>query len=89
MDVALTSNPLPVVIDVKGYDGSTPSTIQIDDVSYEYEKDISPLLNITITGTKTYGKSGTLYDMISYKLYDDDGYLVKSGDLFLDVYVNE
>lgn len=83
-DVELTADPLPVVIDVKSYDGSIQSTIQIDDVSYRYEKDISPLLNITITGRKTHGKSGTLYDMISYKLYDNDGYLVESGELFLE-----
>lgn len=83
MDVELTVDSLPVVIDVKGYDGSTQSIIQIDNVTYEYEKGISPLLNVTVTGTKTYGKPGTLYDVVSYKLYDD-GYLVASGDLFLD-----
>lgn len=40
-DVELTFDTLPLNIDVKGYDGSIESTIQINDITYSFEKIIS------------------------------------------------
>ena len=82
-DVTLSSDSLPTTINVKGYDGSIESKIQIEDVSYVYDKSISPQLKITISGTKTYGANSSSYDMIGYKLYDSKGYLVDSGNIYL------
>lgn len=85
-DVNFIFDPLPLYINVKGFDKSTESTIQIDEISYSYEKEYIPQVTITISGTKIYGKSTSLpaYDRISYKLYDSGDYLVTSGSIFLD-----
>ena len=82
MDVQLVSGPFPVEIDVKSYDGSVESTFQIDGVSYVYEKDLTPQLRITINGEKTYGASKSHFDVISYKLYDSEGYMAASGNIY-------
>lgn len=81
--VTLTTDPLPISINIKGYDGSVESKIEINDVSYVYEKSITPQLKITISGVKTYGTKSSSYDMISYKLYDSNGYLVDSANVYL------
>ena len=36
-DIQLESGPFPIELNVKGFDGSITSKIQIDDVTYEYE----------------------------------------------------
>lgn len=82
-DIKFTTSPLPVVINVKSYNGKIESKIKIEKVAYKFEKEISPKLNITINGLKTYGNSKTAIDMISYKLYDSEGYVVESGNIFL------
>lgn len=85
-DVNLISDTFPFSIDVKGYDGSIQSTIQIDDISYTFEKDYVPKIKVTVFGTKTYGKQNLMsgYDIISYKLYDSEEYMVDSGNIYLD-----
>lgn len=80
-DIELKVDELPTEINVKGYDG-TESIIKITDVSYTYEKEYISQLNITISGQKTYGNS-SVYDIIGYKLYDNSGYLVDSGSVYL------
>lgn len=82
-DVQLTAEGLPVEIKVKGYDGSTESVINITDVSYVYEKEYTPQLKIIFLGEKTYGNSSS-YDIISYKLYDSNGYLIDSSNVYLN-----
>ena len=82
-DVQLTAEGLPVEIKVKGYDGSTESVINITDVSYVYEKEYTPQLKIIFSGEKTYGNSSS-YDIISYKLYDSNGYLIDSSNVYLN-----
>lgn len=77
-DVNLSAEGLPVEIKVKGYDGSTESVLKITDVSYVYEKEYTSQLKITFSGQKIDGNSSS-YDIISYKLYDSDGYLIDSG----------
>lgn len=84
-DVQLTHEALPLELNVKSIFGDTQSTIEIDDVTYNYEKSYTPQLEITISGEKTYGtnSSGYDYDIIGYKLYDSDEYMVDSGMIYL------
>ena len=48
-----------------------------------YEKDFTSQLKITVTGIKTYGNTNSVYDMVSYKIYDSNNYMVDSGNLYL------
>lgn len=85
--VTLEAEPLPATLAVKGFDGKTESVIQVTDVSYHFDGSISPRLNITLAGVKTHSNENTLYksvyDIISYKLYNSGGYLVDSGNVYL------
>lgn len=81
-DVALTVDNLPVEINVKGYNGNTESIIKITEVSYTFEKEYTPQLKITLTGQKTYGNNSG-YDIIAYKLYDSEEYLIDTGMVYL------
>lgn len=83
-DIQLTFDSLPKELKVKDYDGSTESIIKINDITYEFEKDYSPQLNITVAGEKIYGNSNSDYDIISYKLYDSSENMVDANDIFLD-----
>lgn len=83
-DIQVTFDSFPLDLKVLGYDGTTESIIQINDVSYKYEKDYLPQLKITIYGEKTYGNNNSSYDIISYKLYDNDGYIVETNNIFLN-----
>lgn len=83
-DVQVVCEDLPVSIDVKDYSGKVESTIQINEIKYDYEKKYSLRLTITVLGEKTYGTSGSMYDVVSYKIYDHEGYVVDSGNLFLN-----
>lgn len=82
-DVQLNVETLPVDLKVKDFNGNTESTIQIDTVSFVFDRDYIPQLKITISGTKTYGSSNSGYDMIGYKLYDSADYMVNSGYVYL------
>lgn len=85
-DVELIFDEFPLNIDVKGYDGSVESTIQIDNITYTFEKDYVPQVRITVSGVKIYGRQGSMpgYDIIRYKLYDSEEYMVASGGIYLD-----
>lgn len=85
-DVELIFDTFPLSIDVKGYDGSIESTIQIEDIAYSFEKDYIPQVKITVFGVKTYGRQDFMpsYDVIRYKLYDSGEYMVTSGSIYLD-----
>ena len=87
-DIQLESGPFPIELNVKGFDGSITSKIQIDDVTYECETDYTPTLIVTISGTKTYSNNNSIfssgYDVISYKLYDSKNYMVDSGSVYLN-----
>ena len=82
-DIKLTVEQLPIELKVKGYDGKTESIITVEDVTYSFDNSLTSQLNITITGTKTYGTSKIGYDIISYKLYDSTGVMVDSGNVYL------
>lgn len=81
-DVELTVDNLPVELEVRGYDGNTESIIKITEVSYTFEGGYTPQLKITIKGQKTYG-SNSNYDIIGYKLYDSEEYLIDTGIVYL------
>ena len=83
MDTQLVADGLPAEINVKGYDGKVESKIQVENVTYIYDKDYTSQLKITFTGTKTFGETSSSYDMISYKIYDSQGYMVDSGNVYL------
>ena len=82
-DVQVTCDGLPIELNLKDYFGNTESIIQINEVSYRFEKEYLPQLKITIAGEKSYGGKNSGYDIISYKLYDDDGYMMDSGSIYL------
>jgi hypothetical protein len=83
MDVQLMADDLPTEINVKGYDGKIESKIKIDQVTYVYDKEYTSQLEITISGEKTYGETSSSYDMIAYKIYDSQGYMIESGNIYL------
>ena len=87
-DIQLESGPFPIELNVKGFDGSITSKLQIDDVTYECETGYTPTLTVTISGTKTYSNNNSIfssgYDVISYKLYDSENYMVDSGSVYLN-----
>ena len=82
--VTLNVDNLHVDLNIKGYDGRVESVIRVDDVSYLFDNSVTPQLKITISGVKTYGGNDSIYDIISYKLYDSSGYLIASGNVYLN-----
>ena len=82
LDVNLVAEQLPVEVNVNSYFG-LESTMQIEEVSFEYEDNFSPLMRITVSGTKIYGESNSGYDIISYKILDSDGYVVDASQVFI------
>lgn len=83
-DVQVTVDTLPLDLKIKDYMGETTSVIQVQEVGYEFDKGYSPTLTITIYGEKVSGKNESMYEKISYKLYDSSGYVVDSGNIYLD-----
>lgn len=82
MDVQLVAESLPVEIDVKGFDGKIHSKIKVEEVTSIYDKAYTSQLKITFSGEKTFGGTAS-YDTIAYKIYDSQGYVTDSGNLFL------
>ena len=82
-DVELVAEELPKEITVRGYDGSVESVVEIEEVLYAYETELSPTLGITVSGTKLSGRAKTGFDMIAYKIYDSAGCVVESANLML------
>lgn len=82
-DVQLACDGFPLELKMKDYYGDTQSIIEINDISYSFQKDYLPQLEITISGEKTYGTNSSDYDIIDYKLYDSDDYMVDSGMIYL------
>ncbi|MBP3919190.1 MAG: hypothetical protein J6I50_08470 [Clostridia bacterium] len=85
-DIQLIHEAFPQEIKVTDYRGETDAILQITDITYEFEKEYTPKLKITVFGEKTYDKSGSYsaYDIIEYKLCDSEGYIINSGSVFLD-----
>ena len=81
-DAQVIASGLPKEITVKDYDGKIESKIKVESVTYVYEKEYTPRLKITASGTKTYGSSSS-YDVIKYKIYDSKKFVVEDGSLYL------
>lgn len=73
----------PLEIKVKDYMGGTAAVIEIQGAEYNFDSDYLPTLTIIVSGQKVSGRDSVGYDMISYKLYDSDGYIIDSGNLYL------
>ena len=82
-DIKVTFDAFPLDLRVKDFFGGTASVIQIQGAEYKYNKGYLSQLNITITGEKKIGSDNLVSDTISYKLFDGDGYLVDSGQIYL------
>ena len=82
-DAHLNAANLPVELRCKDYRGNTTSKIKITEVQYEFEFEYSSCLKITVIGQKTYGNSNSDYEIVSYKLYDSEGYLIDFGNIYL------
>lgn len=66
------------------YNGSVSSSVKITNIRYEM-RDYD--MKIYLTGEKTYDKNGSSYSSsckVGYKIYDYDGYVVKSGTFYSD-----
>lgn len=85
---------LPVSVSYKNWEGVKETTISIEDIKYEFEKnyDGTYYLNLTFAGTKTYEKENLInvFNFASYKLYDEEDYIVDSGSIvFSDINAGE
>lgn len=89
--IEVNVDSLPIELEQKDYDGTIESKVIITDVSYEYDEGYGyPSITFTISGEKTYGNNDLLgADIINYKLYDSDGYLVDSGQVYLGTTLSE
>ena len=86
-DIQIKFDEFPLNLNVMDYRGGVASVIQIQGAEYEFDKnDLLPALSITIFGEKLSG-SGGIYDSFNYKLLDSEGYVVQTGEIFLD-YLN-
>ena len=87
-DIQIKFDEFPLNLNVMDYRGGVASVIQIQGAEYEFDKnDLLPALSITIFGEKLSGSGGILYDSFNYKLLDSEGYVVQTGEIFLD-YLN-
>lgn len=68
---------------MKDYMGGVAAVIEIQSAEYSFDSDYSPKLSIIVSGQKLSGGDSIGYDMVIYKLYDSDGYMVDSGNLYL------
>ena len=82
--IHLTAGSLPIELQQKGYTGSIESKVRITDVQYIVDSSLSlSRMTVVLSGEKTYGSSELSHDIISYKLYDSEGYMVDSGQVYL------
>lgn len=89
--VEVEVDELPLELEQKDVWGNIESKVIITDVSYKFDSDYDlPTLSFVISGEKTYESSNSIgYDTISYKLYDSEGYLVDSGQVYLGTSLNK
>lgn len=81
-DVQLIADSLPYEINIKNFSGKIESKIQIENVTYVFDKKISPMLTVTVYGVKTYSDKSefsSAFETFRYKLYDSEGYVVNEG----------
>lgn len=82
-DISVVADGLPKEVMVNSLFGELESKLKINEVSYSVENNFTSKLKIIVMGEKTYGKSNSGYDIISYKIYDHEGYVADSGTIML------
>ncbi len=75
----------PLNVSCLNWDKTIETTVNIEDIEYSFEKnyDGTYYLTLRFKGAKTYEQEGLTYayNFCSYKLYDEDGYIVKSDTI--------
>lgn len=89
--VEVEVDELPLELELKDIWGNIESKVSITNVSYQFNSGFGlPSLSFVISGEKTYESGSSMgYDAISYKLFDNEGYLVDSGQIYLDSKLNK
>lgn len=76
---------LPFEVHDYNWDDKIDNTVRITDVKYVFETGwISNSFKITLTGERISGNQESAYCEFSYRVYDDAGYVVESGNIFTD-----
>ena len=84
-EITIDVQELPQEICQKDWDGSVKEKLMITDVTYSTSSDMMAGITFSISGEKTFGSRTSLgYDMIDYQLCDGNGYVVDSGQIFID-----
>ena len=84
-EITIDIQGLPQEICQKDWDGSVKAKLMITDVTYSTSSDMMAGITFSISGEKTFGSRTSLgYDMIDYQLCDGNGYVVDSGQIFID-----
>ena len=76
---------LPVELTLKDFEGRMTSKIRIDGVEFVPDERVSDWGSLIVKGEKTAEGSGITIgsDLVDYKLCDSEGYVVKTGTLYL------
>ena len=83
-DIELVTDSLPIDLIQEGVMGGIEGSYTVTSVDYSVDTSLTSSLTFVVSGEKTGGESGSMsYDMIMYKLYDSNEYLVDSGQIFL------
>ena len=84
-EIRIDVQGLPQEICQKDWDGSVRTKIVLTDVTYSIESGTMPSATFTISGEKIYGSRTSIgYEMVGYQLCDSNGYVVDSGQIFID-----
>lgn len=78
----------PSKVSCLSWDKNIETTVSIEEIEYSFDKDYdgSYYLTLKFKGSKTYEKENLdyIFNVCSYKLYNEEGYIVSSGDIFFD-----
>ena len=81
--ILISTEGLPITVHQKDWNGSIKSELQITDMDYKVEDNLeNARVSFVLSGEKISGESSG-YDIIDYKLCDDEGYVVDAGHLFI------
>ncbi len=87
-DFDIRAEELPVEVNSLSYDSSVSSTFRIENMHFETDGFLASSVIVTIEGIKTYEKDYMGYDLsmdvLNYKLYDSENFMVDSGSVFLN-----
>lgn len=88
-DCSVELPELPIELTDYTYSGFADYKFRVDDITYEFEENSDGTVDLRFyfSGEKTFDNDGDNYSSrcyISYKLYDSDGYVVKSDSVRSD-----